>query len=148
MRLFSSLIFISFCWLSCSESKDKCIGPCGENMNRVELPDTPEEAMVMKAIADTSTVGSAEFNENKLKIEAVYGEQWGFCECVVKGDSINKAFSKADISEEEFDRLSKRFDVIDEKCQAFRTQDANRTPEERALHEKKVRKCLKAAGIK
>lgn len=142
--LFLSIVYLS----SCSQEPDTCTGLCGKNMNRVEAPDTPEEALVMKAVADTSTTGNAEFKENKKKIEAIYGEQWDFCECVVKGDSINKAFGKSNISDEEFDRLSERFDVIDEKCQAFRIQDANRTPEERALHEKKVRKCLRNAGVR
>ena len=66
----------------------------------------------------------------------------------MKGDSINKAFLKPNLPDKEFERLSNRFDVIDEKCQAFRIQDANRTPEERAIHEKKVKKCLKAAKAK
>jgi hypothetical protein len=91
---------------------------------------------------------SLELKESIKKIEAKYGEQWDFCDCVVKGDSINKAFLKPNLPDKEFDRLSKRFDEIDEKCQAFRIQDANRTPEERIIHEKKVKKCLRAAGIK
>lgn len=149
MKPTTLLFLLSIVYLSsCTQEPETCTGLCGENMNRVEAPETPEEAMIMKAVTDTSTTGNAEFKENKKKIEAIYGEQWGFCECVVKGDSINKAFAKSNISDEEFDRLSKRFDVIDEKCQAFRIQDANRTPEERALHEKKVRKCLKNAGAK
>lgn len=93
-------------------------------------------------------VDSAELKKNEKKIEAKYGEQWDFCDCVVKGDSINKAFQKANIPDAEFERLSARFDVIEQKCQAFRVQDANQTPEQRTAHEKKVRKCLKAAGIK
>ncbi|MBL1280388.1 MAG: hypothetical protein COA33_008960 [Fluviicola sp.] len=89
-----------------------------------------------------------EFKENLVKIEKQFGEQWDFCLCVVKGDSINKAFMDPGISDKEFDRLSGRFDVIDEKCKAFRIQNPNITPAERAAHEKKVRKCLKQAGIK
>lgn len=90
---------------------------------------------------------SAEFIKNLVEIEKKYGEQWDFCTCVVKNDSINKAFSSP-VSDKEFERLSDRFDVIDEKCKAFLVQNPNVTPEERAKHEKKVRECLKAAGIK
>jgi hypothetical protein len=85
---------------------------------------------------------------NTDSLTAKYGEQWDFCNCVVKGDSINKSFLKPNLPDKEFERLSNRFDEIDEKCQAFRIQDANRTPEERAIHEKKVKKCLKAAKAK
>lgn len=77
------------------------------------------------------------------KIEEKYGEQWGFCDCAIKGDSINKAFSIPNLPDAEFERLSKRFDEIDAKCQAFHIQDPSRTPDQREAHEKKVRKCLK-----
>lgn len=90
---------------------------------------------------------SDEFVESLIQIEKQYGEQWDFCTCVVKNDSINKAFSKP-VSDREFDRLSARFDVIEEKCKAFLVHDPNITPEERSDHERKVRKCLKEAGIK
>lgn len=107
-----------------------------------------EDALEKEANDKKRKTDSLELKESIKKIEAKYGEQWDFCDCVVKGDSINKAFTKPNLPDKEFDRLSKRFDEIDEKCQAFRIQDANRTPEERAAHEKKVKKCLKEAGIK
>ena len=87
-----------------------------------------------------------EFKENLAKIEKEHGEQWDFCTCVVKNDSINKAFQK-DQSDKEFDRLSNRFDEIDEHCKAFLVQSPNVTPEERAKHERKVKNCLKEAKI-
>lgn len=90
---------------------------------------------------------SEEFMHSLIDIEKKYGEQWDFCTCVVKNDSINKAFSKP-VGDAEFDRLSARFDVIDEKCKAFLVHDPNITPEERTNHERKVKKCLKEAGIK
>lgn len=98
---------------------------------------------------DMSTVDvkdRQEFKENLEKIEKEHGEQWDFCTCVVKNDSINKAFADP-VSDDEFDRLSDRFDVIDKHCKAFLAQNPNQTPEERLKHEKKVNKCLKSAGI-
>ena len=100
---------------------------------------------------DMSTVdkkNSKEFKENLVKIEKQYGEQWSFCDCVIKNDSIDKAFKNPNIPDKEFDRLANRLDEIDAKCQAFRIQNPNLTPEERLKHEKKVKKCLKEAGIK
>lgn len=132
---------------SCSDNKPCAYcGDCGLNLNVDEV--TMEEALVKAKTGSTQTVDTVELNESIAKIEEKYGEQWDFCDCVVKGDSINKAFSKPNLPDAEFDRLAARFDVIDEKCQAFRIQDANRTPEQRELHEKKVRKCLREAGVK
>ena len=98
-------------------------------------------------ISEVDEKHSEEFVESLIEIEKKYGEQWDFCTCVIKNDSINKAFSNP-VSDQEFDRLSARFDVIDEKCKAFLVQNPNQTPEERANHEKKVKKCLKEAGVK
>ena len=136
------IVFISSCVKksSCTDCES-----CGANLNvkEVSLEDALE-----KAKSEPFEVDTTELQESIAKIEEKYGEQWDFCDCVVKGDSINKAFSKPNLPDAEFDRLAKRFDEIDVKCQAFRIQDASRTPEQRAAHEKKVRKCLKDAGVK
>jgi hypothetical protein len=124
-----------------------CFEPKKEKEEPIDEQETLEESLE-KAKSPVATVDSVELNKSIEKIEAKYGEQWDFCNCVVKGDSINKAFLKPNLPDKEFERLSNRFDEIDEKCQAFRIQDANRTPEERAIHEKKVKKCLKAAKVK
>ena len=130
---------------------------CGGNETKTEPTDELVQDSVEMGLDDAlksadkkekPAMDSVDLKKSIKKIEAKYGEQWDFCDCVVKGDSINKAFMKPNIPDKEFDRLSKRFDEIDEKCQAFRIQDADRTPEERALHEKKVRRCLREAGIK
>lgn len=130
---------------------------CGGNETNTEPMDELVQDSVEMGLDDAlksadrkekPAMDSVDLKKSIKKIEAKYGEQWDFCDCVVKGDSINKAFMKPNIPDKEFDRLSKRFDEIDEKCQAFRIQDADRTPEERALHEKKVRRCLREAGIK
>lgn len=138
------IFFFSFLFLLAS---------CGAEEKPVEKPveievDPLQEALENNTPEKKAAVDSIELKASVKKIEAKYGEQWDFCDCVVKGDSINKAFMKPNLPDKEFNRLSDRFDEIDKKCQAFRIQDANRTPEERAIHEKKVKKCLRAAGIK
>jgi hypothetical protein len=79
--------------------------------------------------------------ENHDKIVKTYGEQWGFCECVIANDSINKATQK-NLSDKDMDRLLERWDYVEQKCKEFLTSP-NTTPEERLAHEKKVKKCLK-----
>ena len=76
-------------------------------------------------------------------IEEKYGEQWDFCDCVVKNDSVNGAIDKAE-SDADFDRVLARMDVIDQHCKELLTTP-NTTPDEREKHNRKVRKCLKNA---
>lgn len=141
--LFFSLTALLF---SCSQPEDCAECTCGKNLNFKE--ESMDDALAKAKSGGNQGIDTTELQESIAKIEEKYGEQWDFCDCVVKGDSINKAFSTPNLPDAEFERLSKRFDEIDEKCQAFRIQDAARTPEQRELHEKKVRKCLKEAGIK
>jgi hypothetical protein len=75
-------------------------------------------------------------------IEKKYGEQWDFCACVQKGDSVNKAILKPNLSDKQLQKVFNRFEYINKKCQSFKIQDASRSPEQRERHEKKVKECL------
>jgi hypothetical protein len=116
---------------------------CGKDLNVHQ--ETLSEAIERKR---KGTVDGDELNVLAEKIEGKYGEQWDFCNCVVKGDSLNKAISSGKLSDAAFDRLSKRFDEIELRCKVFKMQDPNRTPEERLIHEKKVQDCLENIGDK
>jgi hypothetical protein len=142
LRTLTLLLFFGFLF-SCSKEKEVFCGPCGENMNRVETPETPEEAIKITTVQDTAMTGNAEFQENKAKIEAKYGEQWDFCHCVVLNDSLDKAVKAGNID----DKLMSRLEEVDTHCKAFLVMDASQTPEQRAIHDKKIKKCLRAAGI-
>lgn len=116
-----------------------------EVVNSVEEPVQEKENILNNLIADT-TKKQYEVNEakeNMAVIEQKYGEQWGFCECVVANDSINKAINKlVDFETKEAEKIMTRWDYVTEKCQAYLVMDANRTPEQRVKHEIKVKKCL------
>lgn len=149
----NKLLFIItvFTVISCT-SEGKSPDVVDETTDSAKIESAIHDSLDKKIISDydMSTVdkkNSKEFKQSLVKIEKEHGEQWDFCTCVVKNDSINKAFSKK-VSDKDFDRLSDRFDEIDQKCKAFLAQNPNHTPEERAKHEGKVRKCLKEAGIK
>jgi hypothetical protein len=81
--------------------------------------------------------------ENHAKIVEQFGEQWDFCNCVIKNDSINKAFEK-NLSDKQSEKLMARWEFVENKCKEFLTTP-NTTPEERLEHELKVKKCLKNA---
>ena len=147
------LLFITvFAVISCGSDGINPDEP-NDSVDSLNVENTVQDSIDKQIISDydMSTVdkkNSKEFKENLVKIEKQYGEQWSFCDCVIKNDSIDKAFKNPNIPDKEFDRLANRLDEIDAKCQAFRIQNPNLTPEERAKHEKKVKKCLKEAGIK
>ena len=102
-------------------------------------PITSKETKKMVKVIDPKT----EKLEEHAKIVAKYGEQWDFCNCVLKNDSINKALEKT-LSDKQTDKLMARWEFVDTKCKDFLTTP-NTTPEERSKHEWKVKQCLKNA---
>jgi hypothetical protein len=122
---------------------------CGSGHNKEESHD---EHLDTSAV-DTSLVDTTVYTddsgyvdeelETENLIEATYGEQWDFCDCVVKNDSINKVLENAG-DDADYDAILERMDEIDMHCKTMLTTP-NTTPEERDAHERKVRKCLKNA---
>lgn len=133
---------------ACGDDRYKFDAPCSDQMAEGEFSEEGMDTIKIVSDYDMSTVDAKdrrEFKENLAKIEKKHGEQWDFCTCVIKNDSINRAFSEP-LPDDEFDRLALRLDEIDKRCKAFLTQSSNVTPEERSRHEKKVKNCLKEAG--
>lgn len=104
------------------------------------------DEMTAALMKDTATTSSGEQKEIHDKIVKKYGEQWDFCTCIVANDSITDAFEKK-LTPAQESKLLARWDYVDRKCKELTTFD-NTTPEERAKHEKRVNKCLKANGLK
>ena len=114
-----------------------------------QLKDSLEQ-MDIKSDYDLTKVDPKdrrEFMEQLAQIERDNGEQWDFCKCTVLNDSLNKSAQKPNLSDSEMDKIMDRFDVIEKHCQAYIAQDHSTTPEERARHAKKVKDCLKEAGV-
>jgi len=104
--------------------------------------ESAEESVDEPVVIDKITKGvDKDFVQNKKKIEVTYGKQWDFCKCVVANDSLDKIIkSGIDLD----DSFMTRFDMVEKKCKAFLVMNSLKTPAERAMHEKKVRECLKA----
>lgn len=79
-------------------------------------------------------------------LEKKYGEQWEFCDCVVRNDSINKALEQ-DLTDAQMDKLMARWDIVDKHCKKMLTAP-NTTPAERNAHKRKVSKCMRQNGLK
>lgn len=66
---------------------------------------------------------------------------WDFCECVVKIDSITFAIESDKLTIKQETWLMERWEYVDQKCKELTAFD-NSTPQSRANHEKRVKKCL------
>jgi len=143
MKIFFKLLFVAAILQSCSNN-----AKVEEDIPLVEVDslviDKEPEQEIQELQKKKDVEVNVDFKENKAKIEKKYGEQWDFCKCVVLNDSIDKAVKAGNMD----DKLMERFDEVDLKCKSFLVMDNSRTPEERLLHDKKIAKCLRAAGVK
>jgi PBP1b-binding outer membrane lipoprotein LpoB len=135
-------ILISFFLLSCkndsvqeNKSAEKVDTLKVKQDSVQEVKESPKKIEIISE--------KAEKKEIHEKIVEQFGEQWDFCNCVTKNDSINKAFEK-NLSDKQSEKLMARWEYVENKCKEFLT-NSNTTPEERLEHELKVKKCLKNA---
>jgi hypothetical protein len=133
-------LLIAFCVFNSCKS-DSC-NDC--NTDEIVTDTIPKKDSVK--VEQKDTVGkitkTAESKDNHSKIVQKYGEQWDFCTCVIANDSINTAFEKGGMSPAQEEKLMARWEYVDNKCKELLTTP-NTTPEERARHDKKVKKCLR-----
>jgi hypothetical protein len=136
------LFILTLLLFSCVDKKKEEKQPSAHEKSKDSTfitPITSKETKKMVKVIDPKT----EKLEEHAKIVAKYGEQWDFCNCVLKNDSINKALEKT-LSDKQTDKLMARWEFVDTKCKDFLTTP-NTTPEERSKHEWKVKQCLKNA---
>jgi len=133
--------------MSCNNEVD----PTSENENeKMEvqeddvIPEKAPEQQIKELQTKKDVEVNVDFKENKKVIEKKFGKQWDFCACVVLNDSIDKAVKAGSMD----DKLMDRFDVVDQKCKSFLVMDNSRTPEDRMLHDNKIQRCLREAGVK
>lgn len=136
-----TFIFSLALLLAACSSNEKCEDCELNNANDTLIKKDSINSLDNALKAEVVETKSKEQEENLKKIEKKYGEQWDFCTCVVANDSINTAFENGP-SDKQAEKLMKRWEHVELKCKEFLTQP-NTTPEERALHEKRVKKCLK-----
>ena len=149
MKSYFSLLLVFLFIISCSESSDVKTTDYVQEEKEVVLEESPveeksTEVEIQELQKKKDVEVNVDFKENKKVIEKKFGEQWDFCTCVVLNDSIDKAVKAGNMD----DKLMERFDVVDQKCKSFLVMDNSRTPEERMLHDKKIQKCLREAGMK
>ena len=149
MKSYFSLLLVFLFIISCSESSDVKTTDYVQEEKEVVLEESSvekksPEVEIQELQKKKDVEVNVDFKENKKVIEKKFGEQWDFCTCVVLNDSIDKAVKAGNMD----DKLMERFDVVDQKCKSFLVMDNSRTPEERMLHDKKIQKCLKEAGLK
>ena len=119
-----------------SSEDDKLMSDSIHEGTKAPLKDNLDTLMGNVELVDKKN----EQTENHKKIVEKYGEQWDFCTCVVKGDSVNKALE--DAADKDFDFLLERSDFIENKCKKLMAKDL-KTPEDRQKHKEKVARCLR-----
>lgn len=143
MRLIATILILSS-FVSCGESKKEVKEKPLTTVEKIQENQAEIQSVVISKKKKThASMVQKDMEKAKKIIEKKYGEQWDFCTCAQKNDSINKAFTKPNIPDKEFDRLFKRLEYVEDKCQVFLIEDANSTPEQREAHAKKVRDCLR-----
>lgn len=142
---FLTISLVLFSFSSCSN------GTNTEDLRGIEaeefvdtLPEVVTDSTVnmepVEAEATLEIDENKDIQESTEHIIKAYGEQWDFCYCAQKQDSVNTALMEAE--GDEFDKVMERSDYIDLKCKALLIQP-NTTPEERERHQKRIRDCLK-----
>lgn len=103
------------------------------------------EANTKNASANTNNSQNVETvnqQDEKERITEKYGEQWDFCDCVKKNDSIDKLLKNQKLTDSELDNLLKRAEEIENKCKLLLTDLKSNKPVERQRHQAKVKACL------
>jgi hypothetical protein len=141
MKHFLSILIVVLTFNSCKQNPEECTS-CNEDFTQKDSIVIPDKSSLESAVKSTTVeTKSKEQVENLKKIEQKFGEQWDFCACVKANDSINNAFEK-NVTDKQPEKLMSRWEHVELKCKAFLTQP-NTTPDERAAHEKKVKRCLR-----
>lgn len=143
MRFIDALLLCGLFFASCRQPEEP--QECREDLTEQSgiadtLPPVPD--VTGDNLLKHPAKPSKEKQENHDRIVRKYGTQWDFCACVTANDSINKA-SQRGLKEKQAEKLMERWELVEKKCREFMT-GPNTTPDERALHEKKVKKCLEA----
>jgi hypothetical protein len=122
---------------------------CGNQDEEVAHDSTHDDTTSHEVLVDSNYVDTGGYVNDTLaiqnEIEEKYGVQWDFCDCVVKNDSIEKALMETE-DDKQIDLILVRMDEVDQHCKTMLNQP-NTTPEQRDKHARKVRKCLKEAGV-
>lgn len=143
------LYFVCFVYLfGCqTDSSNDVISSPEVEIDSTETMDLSELEVEEKDSTDVEIdkrYADEDLQKTHEEIVKKYGEQWDFCMCIVKNDSVQKALESDDLSDEAFDLLFERSEFIDTKCKELLIFD-NSTPEKREEHQKRVKNCLRAA---
>jgi hypothetical protein len=136
LSLFSAFLLLVSC--NSNEETSTTDGIPSDSLEFADFLDNDQQ----ENLAIDIVSNDPDVQEAHAEIVKNFGEQWDFCTCIVKSDSVNAALMAA--PDELFDKVMERSEYIDSKCKGLLIQP-NATPEDRAIHEKRVKKCLKEA---
>ncbi|MEZ4938651.1 MAG: hypothetical protein R2799_13755 [Crocinitomicaceae bacterium] len=142
--LFTLAVFAAFL-VACNSEEPKKDSEKESNVQDTVVVDTTLSDTLSEDSLEAQGYDIKEEEKIEENIEKKYGEQWEFCDCIVRNDSVNKALETAD--DAQVDKIIARMDVIEKHCKKMLTVP-NNTPEERTKYQRKVNKCLRQNGLK
>lgn len=136
-----TLIYACLTMLMFSCGEDAADDNKEKNSTEETADSTKVDSLSMQEEVDTSN--QAEYVSEEDEMEALNEEhqQLSFCDCVKKQEALDKSLEEEEDDDKLMELLDEMERLVNEECKIL-TTSPNTTPDERAAHKRKVRKCL------
>lgn len=141
IHTYISLFVFSIFIVGCSGDNDaEETNSQGEHVENVDSTMNDQDSSMIEEI---DTASNEEYVSEEDEMEKLNEEhkQLTFCDCVKKQKELDDAMELEEDDAKLMDILDEMERLVNEECKVL-TVGPNRTPDERAAHKRKVRKCL------
>lgn len=141
IHTYISLFVFSIFIVGCSGDNDaEETNSQGEHVENVDSTMNNQDSSMIEEI---DTASNEEYVSEEDEMEKLNEEhkQLTFCDCVKKQKELDDAMELEEDDAKLMDILDEMERLVNEECKVL-TVGPNRTPDERAAHKRKVRKCL------
>ena len=129
---------LTLLFFSCSEETSD---ENKENTSTEEVVDSTDvDSLSMDEEVDTSEQADYVSEEDEMEALNEEHQQLSFCDCVKKQEALEKSLDEEEDDEKLMELLDEMERLVNEECKII-TTSPNTTPDERAAHKRKVRKC-------
>lgn len=141
IHTYISLFVISIFIVGCSGDNDaEETNAQGEHVEKIDSTMNDQDSSMVEEI-DTASAEAYVSEEDDLEKLNEEHKQLTFCDCVKKQKELDDAMELEEDDAKLMDILDEMERLVNEECKVL-TVGPNRTPDERAAHKRKVRKCL------
>lgn len=141
IHTYIALFVISIFIVGCSGDNDaEETNAQGEHVEKIDSTMNDQDSSMVEEI-DTASAEAYVSEEDDLEKLNEEHKQLTFCDCVKKQKELDDAMELEEDDAKLMDILDEMERLVNEECKVL-TVGPNRTPDERAAHKRKVRKCL------